>query len=76
MLNIIMSKSHFYFITFLSQRKINQLAPLHIIPKPDTVIRVMMDYKELEQKEEAYGFEIRTPKRKGFTVVEWGGMLK
>ena len=66
----------YYFITFLSQRKINQLAPLHITPKPDTVIRIMMDYKELEQKEEAYGFEIRTPKRKGFTVVEWGGMLK
>ncbi len=66
----------YYFITFLPQRKINQLAPLTITPKPDAVIRVMMDYQELDQKEEVAGFKIKTPQRKGFTAVEWGGMLK
>jgi hypothetical protein len=66
----------YYFITFLSQRKIDQIAPLTITPGPDTVIRVMMDYSELEEYEEVEGFNIRTPERSGFTVVEWGGMLK
>jgi len=66
----------YYFITFLSQRKINQLAPLTITPKPDTIIRVMMDYRELDNYEETVGFNIKTPRREGFTAVEWGGMLK
>lgn len=66
----------YYFITFLPQRKINQLAPLTIRPKPDTIIRVMMDYRELEKYEEVGRFSIKTPKRNGFTAVEWGGMLK
>ena len=66
----------YYFVTFLPRKKIDQLAPLSITPKPDTIIRVMMDYRELDQKEEAVGFKIKTPQRKGFVAVEWGGMLK
>jgi len=66
----------YYFITFLPQRKINQLAPLTITPKPDTIIRIMMDYRELDKYEEVVGFNIKTPRREGFTAVEWGGMLK
>jgi hypothetical protein len=35
-----------------------------------------MDYKELQTPIDVTGFSIRTPERKGFTVVEWGGVLK
>ena len=66
----------YYFVTFLPQRKIDQIAPLYITPKPDTVIRVMMDYQELNHRENVIGFQIKTPERKGFVVVEWGGRLK
>ncbi len=66
----------FYFVTFLSREQIDQLAPLSITPKPDTVIRVMMDYEGLDAWKEVPGFSIRTPQRKGFTAVEWGGRLK
>lgn len=66
----------YYFVTFLSQDFIDKLAPLEVDPRPDTVIRVMMDYHGLDQYEKVSEFQIKTPERKGFTVVEWGGMLK
>jgi len=66
----------YYFVTFVPQTEINKLAPLDINPKPDTVIRVLMDYKGLDEKIDAPGYDIKTPERKGFTAVEWGGMLK
>jgi hypothetical protein len=66
----------YYFVTFVPQRKIDEMAPLEISPQPDTIIRVMMDYKALDEKMDAPGYEIKTPERKGFTAVEWGGMLK
>ncbi|MEI6650392.1 MAG: hypothetical protein WCL23_03070 [Candidatus Moraniibacteriota bacterium] len=66
----------FYFVTFLSREQIDRLAPLSITPKPDTVIRVMMDYEGLDAWKDVPGYSIRTPKRQGFTAVEWGGRLK
>ena len=66
----------YYFVTFVSQTEINKLAPLEISPKPDTVIRVLMDYKCLDEKIDAQGYDIKTPERQGFTAVEWGGVLK
>jgi hypothetical protein len=66
----------YYFVTFISRQAIDKLAPLEINPKPDTVIRVLMDYKGLDAPVNVPGFEIKTPERKGFTAVEWGGVLK
>ncbi len=66
----------YYFVTFLSKRYMDNLAPLSIVPKPDTVIRVLMDYRGLDEYMEVPGFAIKTPQRKGFTAVEWGGFLK
>ncbi len=66
---------NYYFITFLSQGFINKLAPLKVDPKPDSVIRVLMDYEGLDEYKEVKEQKIITPERKGFTVVEWGGML-
>ena len=66
----------YYFVTFVPRQVIDALAPLKINPKPETVIRVLMDYKGLDNYEDAQGFTIATPERKGFTAVEWGGVLR
>jgi hypothetical protein len=70
------SQKPYYFVTFLSKHYIDQLAPLSINPKPDTVIRVLMDYRGLDEFQSVPELRIKTPERKGFTAVEWGGMIK
>ncbi len=54
----------------------DELAPLTITPKPDTIIRLLMDFKPLQKPISVEGYNIKTPERKGFTVVEWGGVLR
>ena len=46
--------------------------PLTISPKPDTLIRVMMEFKGLEEAIEVEPQELTTPSRNGFVAVEWG----
>lgn len=70
-----MQDSKYYFVTFMGNDTMNQIAPLTVSPKPDTVIRILMDFKGLEKPIAVEGFNIKTPQRKGFTVVEWGGVL-
>ena len=71
-----MQSSSYYFVTFLGSQTMDKIAPLSIIPAPDTVIRILMDFMPLEKPIAVEGFNIRTPMRKGFTVVEWGGVLR
>ena len=71
-----MKDSPYYFVTFLCNREMNQIAPLIINPKPDTVIRVLMDFTPLTSPINVKEYEILTPQRNGFTVVEWGGVLR
>ena len=48
--------------------------PLIVTQNPDTVIRVLMEFKGLDEPIEGIKEQhIITPERKGFTVVEWGG---
>ncbi len=70
-----MQEKPYYFITFLSQEQFNELAPLKVNPKPDTIIRVFMDFKGLDKKIKIENQEIKSSKRQGFTVIEWGGAL-
>ncbi len=71
-----MQEKPYYFVTFLGNKEMDSIAPLEINPKPDTTIRVLMDYIPLDKPIEVEGYKIKTPERKGFTVVEWGGVLK
>ena len=61
------------YIRFSSNEEINKNMPLEITPTPDTVIRVLMTFKGLEESIEVKEQMIKTPIRDGFTVVEWGG---
>ncbi len=51
-------------------------AKLSITPKPDSILRVYMVFKPLKKKTEIKEQKLTTFKRKGFTVVEWGGTIQ
>ena len=71
-----LDKAPYYFITFHKREFIDKYAPLQVFPQPDTVIRILMDYKPLDKYIDVEDIEIITPKREGFTVVEWGGLIR
>jgi hypothetical protein len=70
-----LSGDDYYFITFIDQADFDKYAPLTVSPTPDTVIRVFFDYKALDKPIKVLEQNFETPKRNGFTVVEWGGRL-
>ena len=53
--------------------EINSNVPLEFSVEPDTLIRVLMQYKPLDENIEVKEQELVTPERNGFTIVEWGG---
>lgn len=61
-------------LTWLTTEQMNQLAPLRISPKPDTVIRVFLDFSGLDKPYNIPKQELNSIPRKGFTVIEWGGL--
>ena len=69
-----LENAKYNLIRFQTLAEQNKNMPLDITPKPNTLIRVMMEYKNLDKpisiKEQILPLQ---PKRDGFTVVEWGG---
>lgn len=70
-----LSEYEYNYIRFATMDEINQAMPLEINPAPDTIIRVLMTYKGLDEplagvKEQQLP---DTLTRTGFTAVEWGG---
>lgn len=61
------------YIRFATIDEINKNMPLEINPNPDTIIRVLMTFKELENPIEIKEQKLETINREGFVVVEWGG---
>ena len=70
-----LEKNKYNYIRFASIDEINNYMPLEINPKPDTIIRVMMEYKPIDNLIDIKEQKLVTPKREGFTVVEWGGSI-
>ena len=68
-----LEKNKYNFIRFQTIEEINENMPLDISPRPDTIIRVMMEFKGLNTLIEVKEQELVTPERKGFVAVEWGG---
>lgn len=71
-----MQGSPYYVVGFYGNRMMDQLAPLTVAPKPDTVIRVLMDFQPVNHPVSITQQIIHTPARTGFTVVEWGAVLR
>ncbi len=63
-------------LTWLTNAQINALAPLSVSPKPDTVHRVFLDMAGLDQPVKLTPQKLETVTRKGFTVIEWGGLAQ
>lgn len=61
------------YIRFATSDEINENMPLEINPSPDTVIRVLMTFKGLDNPIKVKEQQLTTPERNGFVAVEWGG---
>lgn len=68
-----LQNNKYNYIRFASQDEINEYMPLEFSESPDTVIRVLMQYKVLDEKIEVVEQKLEKQAREGFTVVEWGG---
>lgn len=67
-----MEQNPFNLISFQT-KSYTENAQLSIDPCPDTLIRVFMAWKPLEEPVEIPPQELSAPARSGFTAVEWGG---
>ena len=70
-----LEKNKYNLIRFEDIESINEQMNLYITPTPDTIIRVLMKYKPINEKIKIKEQKLTTPNRSGFTVVEWGGTL-
>ena len=61
------------YIRFATMDEINKNMPLEISPNPDTLIRVLMTYKGLDNPINVTEQKLEKVERIGFTAVEWGG---
>lgn len=67
----------YYFVTFLDEDQINKLFPLRASPNPETIIRIYMDFFGLLSPTKVQPLpEPHAKKRKGLTLVEWGGLIR
>ena len=70
----ILEQNEYNYVRFATAEEIEDYMPLQITPTPDTVIRVLMITRPLEQPMSLTEQTLpQTPSRTGFTVVEWGG---
>jgi hypothetical protein len=71
-----MPKTTYTRISWLTNKEMDALAPLSISPKPDSVIRVFLDFGGLSQPTSLVSQNLPRVERAGFAVVEWGGLLR
>lgn len=71
-----MPDSPYIRLTWFGTEEMNKLAPLFVHPKPDTMIRIFLDFAGLNQSINIKPQILSSIERKGFTLVEWGGLLK
>ena len=68
--------SPFYFVGVVNTQTLDSVSPLNISPKPQTIIRVGLYFEPLTEKIAVNEPKFFNTTRKGFTVVEWGGLFK
>lgn len=71
-----MPTSKYTRLTWFTTKEMDQLAPLKVSPKPDTSIRVFLDFAGLDSQESIAPQTLPHYNRNGFTLVEWGGLLR
>lgn len=68
-----LENNKYNYIRFRNTNEVNNYMPLEFSKKPDTLIRIIMDYKPLKEKINVKEQVLERNTRSGFTVVEWGG---
>lgn len=68
-----LESNNYNYIRFLTEEEINENMPLNVMPVPDTTIRVIMVFKELDEPINVVEQKLNHIERNGFTIVEWGG---
>lgn len=72
-----MTSANYYKIGFHGTNVMNQIAPMKLSQKADATIRILMDYSPLQAPIAAKPPTLpKTPVRTGFTVIEWGGVIR
>ena len=61
------------YIRFANMEEINEYMPLEVSINPDSLIRISMQFKGLDEPIQVEEQILETPERNGFVVVEWGG---
>ncbi len=70
-------EKEYCFVGFYDQDIIDRIAPMNISPKPDQIVRILMDYRTLDAFEKVEAPDLKkAPKREGYVVVEWGGLKR
>lgn len=70
-----MPQTPYVRLTWFGTKEMNSLATLKVTPRPDTTIRIFLDFEGLEAPVKLNPQTLTTVKRSGFTLVEWGGLL-
>lgn len=68
-----LEKNEYNYIRFASISEIDKIMPLEVSPQPDTIIRVLMEFKGLNKEIKVKEQELSKVNRNGFVLVEWGG---
>lgn len=68
-----LENNNYNFIRFRNTDEVNSYMPLEISETPDTLIRVIMDFKPLDKYIDVKEQKLEKVTRKGYTIVEWGG---
>ena len=63
-------------LTWLNTADMNQLAPLQVNPIPKTFIRTFLEFEGLTKPITLIPQKLSSLPRLGFTLVEWGGLLR
>ena len=71
----ILQKNNYTYIRFATNEEINNNMSLQVEPSPDTMIRVLMVFKGLEEKINVKEQTLQKVTRNGYTVVEWGATI-
>lgn len=68
-----LENNKYNYIRFRCTEEVNNYMPLEFSKNPDTLIRIIMDYKPLNEKINVKKQKLESTMRNGFTIVEWGG---
>lgn len=68
--------SPYYFVGVMTEKSIDRIEPLQVSPKPQTIVRVRLYFEALPEFKVVEEPTFGSIQRDGFTVVEWGGLVK